>query len=325
MHSSVLKVAITQIAPVWLNREATLAKVIDQIETAGKEGAQLIVFGEGLVPGYPFWLGATGAAEFNSAKQKAIFAHYAKQAVSPEGGELAGVCAALEKYKLAAYLGIIECAQNRGGHSLYASLLYIDAGGKIQSVHRKLTPTYEERLVWSPGDGHGLVTHRLGDFTIGGLNCWENWMPLARAALHAQGEDLHVAVWPGNVRNTEGITPFLAQEGRSFVISVSSLMRRSDISDDIPYADEIRSSLSEMPANGGSCIAAPDGSWVLAPEPGPDARDAPLRFAELDHARVREERQNFDPSGHYSRPDVMRLVLNRQRQSVLEIEGEQVE
>ncbi len=319
---NVLKVAITQMAPAWLNREATLAKVIDQIEEAGKEAAQLIVFGEACVPGYPFWLDGSGGAEFNSTRQKAIFAHYADQAVVPERGDLEGVCKALARAKMSAYLGIVERARNRGGHSLYASLVYIDASGTIQSVHRKLMPTYEERLVWSPGDGHGLVTHALGAFSLGGLNCWENWMPLARTALYGQGEDLHVAVWPGNVRNTEGITQFLAKEGRSFVISVSNLMRRSDVPGSVPYADEIRLSLGEMPADGGSCIAAPDGSWVLAPEAGPAKGDARLRFAELDHKRVLEERQNFDASGHYSRPDVLRLVLNRERQSILEVEGE---
>jgi hypothetical protein len=94
-------------------------------------------------------------------------------------------------------MGCIERAADRGGHSIYASLIYIDPNGTIRSVHRKLMPTYEERLTWSPGDGHGLRVHSIGPFTLGGLNCWENWMPLARAALYGQGEDLHVAIWPG--------------------------------------------------------------------------------------------------------------------------------
>lgn len=316
-----LKVAITQMAPVWLDRAGTLAKFKGAIAEAGKEGADLIVFGEAAVPGYPFWLSATAGAEFNSPMQKKIFAHYADQAVVPERGDLDGLSKALAAAGMAAYVGIIERAQNRGGHSLYCSLVYIGAGGAIRSVHRKLQPTYEERLAWSPGDGNGLVTHELGAFTVGGLNCWENWMPLPRTALYAQGENLHVAVWPGNVRNTADITRFIAKEGRSFVVSVSSLMRAADVPGGIPYADEIRAALGEMPANGGSCIAAPDGSWVLEPQEGPLEGDAPIRYAELDHARVREERQNFDPVGHYSRPDVLKLSLNRERQQVLDVEG----
>ena len=110
-------------------------------------------------------------------------------------------------------LGIIERPADRGGHSVYASLVYIDAEGRIRSVHRKLMPTYEERLAWSPGDGHGLRVHRLGAFTVGGLNCWENWMPLPRAALYGLGEDLHVAVWPGNLRNTAGHHPLHRRGG----------------------------------------------------------------------------------------------------------------
>ena len=217
---------------------------------------------------------------------------------------------------MACYLGIIERAGDRSGHSLYCSFVYIDKTGTIQSVHRKLQPTYEERLVWSPGDGAGLVTHKLGEFTVGGLNCWENWMPLSRAALYAQGEDLHIACWPGSERNTEDLTPVLAKEGRSYCVSVSAIMRPSDVRDDTPFAQDIRQSLGDMPANGGSCVAAPDGSWVLSPVTGEEN----LRYCELDPAFVRRERQNFDPSGHYSRPDVTRLIVNRTRQTLVDFE-----
>ena len=311
-----LKVALPQLAPAWLSKSDGLNKVIETIAEAAKEGAQLIVFSEGFVPGYPFWLDGTGGANFNSDKQKQIFAHYARQAITPEHGDLDDVCAALKAANMACYLGIIERADNRGGHSLYCSYVYINAGGEIKSVHRKLQPTYEERLVWSPGDGHGLVTHKLHDFTVGGLNCWENWMPLSRAALYAQGENLHVACWPGSDRNTADLTPVLAKEGRSFAISVSAIMRPDDVRDDTPFADDIKASLSEMPANGGSCIAGPDGQWILEPQMGAES----LRYAELDFNRVLEERQNFDPVGHYSRPDVTRLIVDRKRQQLADFE-----
>ena len=309
-----LKLALPQIAPIWLSRDGTLKKVISTIKKAAKEKADLIVFGEALVPGYPFWLDATGGARFNDDFQKTVFAHYSDQAVTIEGGHLDDVCKALKSAHMACYLGIIERPRGRSGHSLYCSYVYINKSGEVKSVHRKLRPTYEERLVWSPGDGNGLVTHQLGDFTVGGLNCWENWMPLTRAALQGQGEDLHIAGWPGSRRNTEDITPFMAKEGRSYSVGVSTLMRREDVPDNIPFAEDIRAALPDMPADGGSCVAAPDGSWVLEPITGVEN----LRFAELDPAFVRRERQNLDPAGHYSRPDVTKLIVDRTRQSTVE-------
>jgi len=310
--SDKLRVGLAQIAPVWIDKTATIRKVCEKIDAAARAGAGLVCFGEGLVPGYPFWPELTDGAVFDSAKQKRLFSHYSTQAVSIESGDLEAVVSVCRGSDIAAYLGIIERASDRTGHSLYASLVYIDAGGSIRSVHRKLVPTYEERLVWSPGDGHGLRTHRLGTFTAGGLNCWENWMPLSRAALYAQGEDLHVAVWPGNRRNTEEITRFIALESRSFVVSVSGFMTPADIDDATPYASEIKNKMPAYAADGGSCVAAPDGSWVIEPV----CNEESLIIADLDHARVREERQNFDPAGHYSRPDVVSLNVNRRRQNI---------
>ena len=316
--SGTLKVALPQLAPIWINRDRGLTKVIETINSAAKEGADLIVFSEGFVPGYPFWLDGTGGANFNSDKQKELFALYSDQSVTPELGHLDDVCAALRSANMAAYLGVIERAADRSGHSLYCSYIFIDGGGVIRSVHRKLQPTYEERLVWSPGDGAGLVTHKLGAFTVGGLNCWENWMPLSRAALYAQGEDLHISCWPGSARNTEDLMPVLAKEGRSYCVGVSAIFRPQDVPDGMPYAADIKAAIGDMPANGGSCIAAPDGSWVLPPVIGTEG----IRYADLDPAFVRRERQNFDPSGHYSRPDVTRLIVNRTRQSLVSFEDE---
>ena len=184
----------------------------------------MVVFGEALLPGYPFWPELTDGARFESAAQKALFAHYARQAVDLEQGQLNDLCRLAGNLGVAVYLGFIERSAQRGGYSLYASLAYINPQGRIASVHRKLVPTYEERLVWSAGDGHGLQVHPLKEFTVGGLNCWENWMPLARAALYGLGEDLHVAAWPGSIRNTADITRFIARESRSWVLSVSALM-----------------------------------------------------------------------------------------------------
>ncbi|MGJ8736085.1 carbon-nitrogen hydrolase family protein [Zobellia laminariae] len=311
---NILKVAMAQISPVWLDKVATLKKIEATIQEATKEKAELVVFGEALLPGYPFWLALTDGADWDTKVNKELHAHYARNAIQIELGELDSICTLAKENKIAVYLGIIERAQNRGGHSLYCSLVYIDASGEIKSVHRKLQPTYDERLTWAPGDGNGLQVHPLKEFTVGGLNCWENWMPLPRTALYGLGENLHIAVWPGSDHNTRDITRFIARESRSFVISVSSLMKTEDFPKTTPHLAEILKKAPAVMANGGSCIAGPDGEWLV--EPVLDSEG--LLYHNLDFNRVYEERQNFDPVGHYSRPDVTKLSVNRERQSTVE-------
>jgi len=309
-----LKIAMAQIAPVWLDKKGTIAKVENTIIEAGKENCELIVFGEGLIPGYPFWLALTGGAEWDKTVNKELHAHYVRNAIQIEAGELDSICKLAKVNQIAIYLGIIERAQNRGGHSIYASLVYINQDGEIKSVHRKLQPTYDERLTWAPGDGNGLQVHPLKQFTVGGLNCWENWMPLPRTALYGLGENLHIAVWPGSDHNTKDITRFIARESRSFVVSVSSLMNKADFPKDTPHINQILEKAPDNLANGGSCIAGPDGEWIVEPVLHKEG----LIIQTIDFNRVFEERQNFDPVGHYSRPDVTKLTVNRERQSTVE-------
>lgn len=316
--NDILNIAIAQIAPEWLNKKATIKKIEEAIREAVIQNAELVCFGETLLPGYPFWLELTDGARFNSTLQKEIFAFYLNEAVSIEQGDLYSICALAKKNKIAVYLGCAERAGDRGGHSIYCSLLYIDKAGIIQSIHRKLMPTYEERLAWSIGDGNGLKVHALNNFTVGGLNCWENWMPLARTALYAQGENLHVAVWPGNVANTIDLTRHIAKENRMYVLSVSGLMRKEDIKNNIPHHALIRQNANDFLGNGGSCIAAPDGSWVIEPIVGKEV----VVTATINLNEVRKERQNFDPSGHYSRPDVFELNVDIRRQKLVNFQSE---
>ncbi|MCX6232094.1 MAG: carbon-nitrogen hydrolase family protein [Bacteroidetes bacterium] len=313
-----LKLALAQISPHWLNKEKTVEKIISSITDAGKQNCELIVFGEAFLPGYPFWIALTNGAEWNSTLQKELHAHYISNAVQIEKGELDIVCKLAKEYNIAVYLGIVERAVQRGGHSLYCSLVYINQSGEIKSVHRKLQPTYEERLCWAAGDGNGLQVHTLKNFTAGGLNCWENWMPLARTALYGLGEDLHIAVWPGSLHNTADITRFIALEARSFVVSVSGLLRLEDFPEDTPHLAKIIENAPAVLANGGSCIAGPDGKWIAEPLLNKEG----LIIETLDFNRVLEERQNFDAAGHYSRPDVTRLSINRERQSIIQLINE---
>ena len=314
---SELKIAMAQLAPVWLNKNQTIEKAEQAIREAAKENSDLIVFGEGFLPGYPFWLSLSDGAKWELQINKSLHAHYAMNAIQIESGDLEGICLLAKELEIAVYLGIIERSADRGGHSLYCSLVYIDQKGEIQSVHRKLQPTYDERLTWAAGDGNGLRVHNLNGFTLGGLNCWENWMPLPRAALYAQGENLHIAVWPGGLQNTKDVTRFIARESRSYVVSVSSLMRKEDFPRDTPYYEDLMEKAPAILADGGSAIAGPNGEWLVEPIVHKEG----LIYSEIELKKVFEERQNFDPVGHYSRPDVTKLTLNTERQNTLNIKN----
>ncbi len=311
--SDLLTIAVAQISSVWLHKKATIRKVVSFIEKAAADKAELVVFGEALLPGYPFWLSYTDGARFESKMQKELHAHYLNEAVSIEAKDLHPISEACKAKNISAIVGIVEKPGDRGGHSLYCSLVYISALGLIDNVHRKLMPTYEERLSWAAGDGHGLKVFPQKKFTLGALNCWENWMPMARTSLQAQGEDLHISLWPGCVRNTEDITKFIAKEARSYVVSVSGLFSTKDIGNDLPYAALLQDKIPANAADGGSCVAAPDGSWLLPPQLNVEE----LFIVTLNHNKVREERQNFDQNGHYSRPDVFQLEVNRERQKLV--------
>ncbi len=305
-----MRIAIAQIAPVLLDRAATTTKVVDAINDAATGGAKLVCFGEALIPAYPVWVSRTDGARFNDPEQNALQAMYIDQAVSIEQGDLNPVRDACRERAVSVVLGIIERPIEKSGHSLTCSRVIIDGAGEILSVHRKLMPTHEERLCWAQGDGHGLVTHPLGPFTLGALNCWENWLPLARTALYAQGENLHVALWPGSTANTTDITRFIAMESRAYVVSACGLITPDSIPSSVPLRDTMTSDPDDPWHNGGSAIANPDGTWLIEPV----ADKETILHAELDFTKVLEARALLDVTGHYSRPDVLKLHVNRERQ-----------
>ncbi len=256
-----MKVAAVQAAPVYLDAAATTDKALALLREAAGAGAELCAFPEVYISGYPSWL----RAPFLSVDDdllKVGHAAYLRGAIAAEGPELAAICEQAAKLGVFVYMGFLE--RTRSGGSVYASLAAIHPEHGILSVHRKLKPTFHERLIWSDGDGHGLQVHEWQGLRLGGLNCYENWLPLARQAMYAQGEQVHIAAWPGDLDVTEHISQFVAMEGRVYVVSVSGVLRPGDIPDDFPLRHLIveRGDVINI---GGSMIVAPDGSILAGP------------------------------------------------------------
>lgn len=312
-----MRIAAANVHGVWGRPDAGAERITEWIAKAGAEGVDLLAFGETHLGGYPFWMSMTDGARWDAPDQKQAYAYYLDAAVELEGAQLRLIAEAAAEHRVFTYLGVAERRSDSARGSVYATLVAIDPERGVVSAHRKVQPTYEERLAWAPGDGNGLRVHtftgREGDTArVGGLNCWENWLPQARLAMYAGGEDVHVSAWPGALRNTIDITRFVALEGRVFSLAAGTIISRSDVADDFPLA-------GQLPAgdwtDGGSAVAAPDGSWLQEPVAGEER----LVIAEIDLARVREERQNFDPTGHYARPDVFQLSVDRRRLSVTDL------
>lgn len=301
-----MKVASIQIAPIFLDATKTWHKLAQYIREAADSNAQLITWGETLLPGYPQWLSPSGGAAFNDKSQKLAYSTYWQQSLRMDGSIISEMCTLAQELGVMLMGGIGE--QSSG--SVYCTLLTIGKDGTILGRHRKMKPTYEERLVWADGDGKGLLVYPTEIGNVGGLNCWENWLPLARAALHQQEEILHVAVWPGSWGLTEEISRFMALEGRSWIISTSGLLRPTDFthldSSTFPMKS-VMEERSESWQNGGSVIVDPTGTIVA----GPLIDEEGILYADIDPLLAIQERQNMDHSGHYSRPDIFSLEVNK--------------
>lgn len=312
-----MRIAAAQARPIWLDPMATARKVVAWLEDAAARQVDLVAFPEAFLPGYPFWLELTDGARFDAPQQKEAYAAYLDAAIVTGGPELALVVKAARDLGVFVYLGVAERGSGPARGTVYCTLVAIDPSAGVVSTHRKLMPTYEERLVWGIGDGNGLRTHQVGEARIGGLSCWENWMPQARHAMYGDGEDLHVSVWPGNPGNTADIARFIAMEGRVWSLAACGLLSIDDVPRDFPLRHVLEKIGVTDLRRGGSAAAAPDGSWAIEPV----VDDERLVIADIDLAAVRAARLTLDPTGHYSRPDVFHVTVDRGRREAVRFTG----
>lgn len=305
-------VAVVQdeIAP---NLESGLILTRRRAMMAADAGAQLIVFPETWLPGYPAWLDVCrDAALWNHDPVKREFARMAHNSIAIPGPAFDELCETARATAATLVVGVVERVEGGPGRgSLYNSLITIGPDGKLLNHHRKLMPTYTERLVWGTGDAAGLQAVDTPVGRVGGLICWEHWMPLARQALHDSGEDLHVAVWPTVIDAHQLASRHYAFEGRCYVLAAGALMRASQLPLGLEPDPKKVPDPAALVMRGGSAIIGPDGNYLA----GPVFDEPTILTAKVDLEQCRAEKMTLDVSGHYSRPDIFSLEVERSRRS----------
>jgi nitrilase len=297
------RAACVQAEPVVLDRAATIDKLAALTAEAARAGAQLVVFPETFVAVYPSSRWARALAGWADPRAKAAFAALAREAVAVPGEDEQRLGEIARDNGVWLVTGVNEVDPERPG-TIYNALLYHSPDGDLALHHRKLVPTNHERLIWGPGDGRGLRAIPTDLGRIGGLVCWENYMPLARFSLYESGVEIYIASTADDGDAWQATLVHIARESRSFVISPCHFQRAEAYPDDFPLRAELESS-PELVGRGGSAILGPDGNYLAGPLFGEEG----ILYAELEPERLYEERQRFDAAGHYNRPDVFELTV----------------
>jgi len=303
----IVKVAAVQAAPVYLDLARSVEKAVRLISDAAKRGAQLIVFPETWLPGYPAWLDCCrDVALWDHPPVKKVFARLMENSVAVPGPATEALAAAAREHGVVLNISVHErVIEGAGRGTLYNTMLTFGCDGSLLNRHRKIMPTYTERMIWGQGDGSSLHAVDTDAGRIGGMICWEHWMPLARQVLHDSGEDIHIAAWPQVKEMNLIASRHYAFEGRCFVIACGAVMRASDLPGELEPIESLKQSPDSFVLNGGSTIIAPDGSLLA----GPVFNEEAILTADLDLSRIAEENLALDVTGHYSRPDIFDVKL----------------
>lgn len=300
-------VAVAQYAPVFLDRTATVALACDLIARAGREGAGLVVFPEAFIPGYPDWVWVVPAGK--KASYDELYTELIAGSVTIPDETTEELCKAARDAGVYVAIGVNERNSEASNASLYNTILYIDSQGKIMGKHRKLVPTGGERLIWAQGQGNSFESYTTPLGRLGGLVCWENYMPLARFALYQSGVQIYVAptwdssdVWLASLRH-------IAKEGGAFVICCCSAMHIDNIPDRYEFK-KMYPDGKEWVNPGNSCVVNPKGQVIA----GPLEKKEDIVYAELDLSLIPVSKWILDTAGHYSRPDVFAFAVRRSAQ-----------
>jgi nitrilase len=314
-----VKVAVVQASPVFLDRDATVERACDLIAEAGRNGANLVVFPEAFIPAYPEWVWRVPPAENRLLTE--LYAEYLEHSIRLPGPESALLGEAARAAGTYVAMGASERNHEASDSSLYNTLFYLDPAGRLIARHRKLVPTAPERMVWAQGDGSTLEVLETSFGRLGGLICWENYMPLARYALYAGGIQVYLAPtwdrgepWLSTLRH-------IAKEGRVYVVGCCAAVRRNDIPDRLEVKGRYYTDASEWINPGDSAVVDPDGKFVA----GPLHAEQGILYADLDLQKVMGSRWKLDVAGHYGRPDVFKLRVNRAAHPAISSGPRQVE
>ena len=303
----IVKVAAIQAAPVFLELERSLSKALSLINEAASRGAKLVVFPETWLPGYPAWLDCCrDLALWDHEPTKKVFARLMENSVVVPGPVTEALAAAAREHGVVINISVHErVVEGAGRGTLYNTMLTYGEDGVLLNRHRKIMPTYTERMIWGQGDGSSLRAVETGIGKIGGLICWEHWMPLARQVLHQSVEDIHIAAWPQVKEMNLIASRHYAFEGRCFVIACGSVMRAEELPAELEPIESLKQRPDSFVLNGGTAIIAPDGSLLA----GPVFEEEVILTADLDLSRIAEESMALDVTGHYSRPDIFEVKL----------------
>jgi len=302
-----VRVAVVQAASVLFDREASVQKACRLIADAAAQGAQLILFPETFIPAYPRGLGFGTVVGSRSAAGRRTWERYWANSVDVPGLETKVLSAAARDAGAHLAIGVVERDGQFSRGTLYCTLLYFGPDGCLLGKHRKLRPTAAERLIWGDGDGSTLTVLDTDLGKIGGLICWENYMPLARMAMYSKGVELYLAPTADARDSWQATLRHIACEGRCFVLGCNQFVTKAMYPPDLEGIADL-TDLSEVLCRGGSAIVSPLGEYVA----GPLYDEEGILIADLDLAEVVRSKFDFDVVGHYARPDVFQLTVNEE-------------